>query len=102
MEVKMATKKTETNEEVKETKTTKPKETKKPEETVEETPKEEEKKEEQTYTPAEYFSMVKDRIHEETPENIRNLYDTCMKKLKKYMITGQKVAAKELYAIGTH
>ena len=38
----MATKKTETNEEVKETKTTKPKETKKPEETVKETPKEEE------------------------------------------------------------
>ena len=109
MEVKLATKKTETNEEVKETKTTrkttrrkttttKPKETKKPEETVKETPKEEEKKEKQTYTPAEYFSMVKDRIHEETPENIRNLYDTCMKKLKKYMITGQKVAAKELYA----
>ena len=89
MEVKMATKKTETNEEVKETKTTRKTTrrkttTTKPKETVEETPKEEEKKEEQTYTPAEYFSMVKDRIHEETPENIRNLYDTCMKKLKKH------------------
>ena len=57
--------------------------------------KEEDKKE---YTPAEYFEMVKGKIHDESPDNIKLLFNTAMKQLKRYMITGQKAAAKELYA----
>jgi len=49
-------------------------------------------------TPAEYFEKVKSKMTEETPENIQLLYNVTMDKLKKYMITGQKAAAKELYA----
>lgn len=49
-------------------------------------------------TPAEYFETVKSKMTEESPENIKLLYSTTMDKLKKYMITGQKSAAKELYA----
>lgn len=60
--------------------------------------KETEPEEKPTLTPSEYFNMVKDGIHEETPENIQNLYNVTMKQLKRYMITGQKAAAKNLYA----
>lgn len=49
-------------------------------------------------TPAEYFDKVKSKMTDETPENIAALYDATMNKLKRYMITGQKVAAKDLYA----
>ena len=49
-------------------------------------------------TPAEYFEKVKSKMTEETSENIQLLYNTTMSKLKKYMVTGQKAAAKELYA----
>ena len=35
---------------------------------------------------------------QETSENLKALYDVTMKQLKKFMITGQKSAAKELYA----
>ena len=49
-------------------------------------------------TPAEYFEKVKSRMVEETSENIQRIYDVTMNKLKKFMITGQKSAAKELYA----
>lgn len=49
-------------------------------------------------TPAEYFEKVKSKMAEETSENIQLLYNVTMKKLQKYMITGQKAAAKELYA----
>lgn len=49
-------------------------------------------------TPAEYFEKVKSKLTEETSENIKALYNVTMNKLKKYMITGQKAAAKELYA----
>lgn len=49
-------------------------------------------------SPSEYFEKVKSKMIEETPENIQLLYNTTMAKLQKYMITGQKSAAKELYA----
>ena len=49
-------------------------------------------------TPAEYFEKVKSKITEETSENIKAIYNVTINKLKKYMITGQKAAAKELYA----
>lgn len=49
-------------------------------------------------TPAEYFEKVKSKMAEETSENIKVIYNTTMNQLKRYMITGQKSAAKELYA----
>ena len=49
-------------------------------------------------SPAEYFELVKSKIKPETEENVELLYNTTMTKLKKYMITGQVKAAKELYA----
>ena len=54
--------------------------------------------EEQLLTPSEYFEKVKNMITEETSENIISLYNIIINKLKKYTITGQKSAAKELYA----
>ena len=56
------------------------------------------KEEQKEISPAEYFEMVKSKMEEETEENIKLLYNTTMSKLKKYMITGQVKAAKELYA----
>ena len=58
----------------------------------------EEKSAEEVLTPAEYFERVKSKMTEETTENIKLLYNVTMDKLKKYMVTGQKSAAKELYA----
>ena len=49
-------------------------------------------------SPAEYFELIKSKMVEETSENIQYLYNLTMDKLKKYMVTGQKSAAKELYA----
>lgn len=60
--------------------------------------KEAEKKEEVVLTPAEYFEEVKSRIKDETPENVALLFNTTLTKLQKYKITGQKKAAKLLYA----
>ena len=60
--------------------------------------KESEPEEKPSLTPSEYFNMIKDGIHEETTENVQNLYNVTMKQLKRYMITGQKEAAKNLYA----
>ena len=56
------------------------------------------KEEVKEISPAEYFEMVKSRMQEETEENIRLLYNTTITKLKKYMVTGQVKAAKELYS----
>ena len=56
------------------------------------------KEEVKEISPAEYFEMVKSRMQEETEENIRLLYNTTMTKLRKYMVTGQVKAAKELYS----
>ena len=56
------------------------------------------KEEQKEISPAEYFEMVKSKMEEETEENSKLLYKTTMSKLKKYMITGQVKAAKELYA----
>lgn len=58
---------------------------------------EEKKEEEVTLTPSEYFETVKGKINEETAENVKRLFDVTMKQLKKFTITGQKSAAKELY-----
>lgn len=58
----------------------------------------EEETKEQPLSPAEYFELIKGKVHDETPENVKMLYNTCMKQLKKYMVTGQKAVAKELYA----
>jgi hypothetical protein len=58
----------------------------------------EEAKKVEPLTPAEYFETVKGKITEETTENCKKLYDTTMKTLKKFMVTGQKSAAKDLYA----
>ena len=57
-----------------------------------------EEKEEVILTPAEYFEKVKGRIKETTPEEIKLLFNTTIKQLQRFEITGQKDAAKELYA----
>lgn len=57
-----------------------------------------EEKEEVVLTPAEYFEKVKGRIKETTPEEIKLLFNTTIKQLQRFEITGQKDAAKELYA----
>lgn len=49
-------------------------------------------------SPSEYFEMVKSKLKPETEDNIKLLYNTTMTRLKKYMITGQSKAAKELYS----
>ena len=49
-------------------------------------------------SPAEYFEIVKSKMEEEKEENVRKIYDVTLNKMKKYMITGQVKAAKELYA----
>ena len=54
--------------------------------------------EEKVYTPAEYFEMIKGKMEEQTSENVKNLYNLTMNKLQKYIVTGQKNAAKDLYA----
>lgn len=69
---------------------------KKTKEIFPETTKTEEIKE--TLTPSQYFESVKEKMETETEENLKNLYNVTMDKLKKYMITGQSNAAKELYA----
>ena len=65
-------------------------------------PEKKEEEKEEPLTPAEYFEKVKAKIQDETPENIKLLYDTAIKQLKKFQITGQKAAAKELYAKCLH
>lgn len=52
-----------------------------------------------TYTPATYFNHLKDSMTEETPNNLKSLYNVTMAKLQKYMVTGQKAAAKRLFAL---
>lgn len=52
----------------------------------------------ETLSPSEYFEKVKGKLQEETPENVKRLFDVTMKQLKRFTITGQKSAAKELYA----
>ena len=49
-------------------------------------------------SPAEYFELVKSKMEEEKEENVRKIYDVTLNKMKKYMISGQVKAAKELYA----
>jgi hypothetical protein len=61
--------------------------------------KDEEKKEEELLTPSEYFDKVKGLKHLANKEEFTDLYNTAMSKFKKYMITGQKTAARHLYNI---
>lgn len=70
--------------------------TKKTKEIFPETTKTEEVNE--TLTPSQYFESVKEKMETETQENIKRLYNVAIDKLKKYIITGQSNAAKELYA----
>lgn len=51
-----------------------------------------------TLTPAEYFEKVKGRIKETTPDEVQLIFNTTLKQLKRFEVTGQKEAAKELYA----
>lgn len=60
--------------------------------------KELEEKEEKLLSPAEYFETIKGKIEEETSENVKRLFSVTMNQLKRFMITGQKTAAKELYS----
>lgn len=53
---------------------------------------------EELLSPAEYFEKVKGRIKEDNPEDINKIFDITLKKLKKFLITGQKTGAKALYA----
>lgn len=59
--------------------------------------KDEEVKEEVVLTPSEYFEQVKSMKEKCTKEDLQAFYDTAMSKFKKYMITGQKDAARHLY-----
>ena len=65
-------------------------------------PEKKEDEKEEILTPAEYFEKVKAKIQTETSDNIKLLYDTAIKQLKKFQVTGQKAAAKELYAKCLH
>ena len=49
-------------------------------------------------TPAEYFESIKNKMENETKENLMNLYKVALKNLKKFMITGQTPAAKLVYS----
>ena len=59
--------------------------------------KEAEEKKEETLTPSEYFEQIKSMKEKCTKDDLQALYDTAMTKFKKYMITGQKEAARHLY-----
>lgn len=61
--------------------------------------KEEVKKEEEVVvlTPSEYFEQVKSMKEKCSKEELQAFYDTAMSKFKKYMITGQKDAARHLF-----
>ena len=59
--------------------------------------KEEEVVKEEVLTPSEYFDKVKDLKKEVTKEELQSLFDTAMLKFKKYMVTGQKEAARHLF-----
>lgn len=60
---------------------------------------EEQKKEQETVlSPSEYFEKIKGKMEEEVPDNVRQVYDVAVKQMKKFLITGQKSAAKDLYA----
>ena len=47
-------------------------------------------------TPAEYFSMVKDRKQKITDKDLQSIYDNCLELLNKYNITGQVTAMQKL------
>lgn len=56
------------------------------------------KEEKPILTPSQYFEMVKDKMVSETSESIMNVYTATYNCLKRYVVTKQKVAAKDCYA----
>lgn len=52
-----------------------------------------------TLTPSEYFEQIKSMKEKCTKDDLQALYETAMSKFKKYMITGQKDAARHLFNI---
>lgn len=57
-----------------------------------------EEKKEEPLTPAQYFDIINNKMNEETADNVKMLFNVTINKLKKYMTTGQKKGAKELYS----
>lgn len=53
--------------------------------------------EKETLTPSEYFEQIKSMKEKCTKDDLQALYETAMTKFKKYMVTGQKEAARHLY-----
>lgn len=53
-------------------------------------------KEVKEYTPAEYFTMLKDKKQKINDEVLQKIYDNCLELLNKYNITGQKAAMQKL------
>lgn len=47
-------------------------------------------------TPAEYFSLIKDKKQKIDDETLQKIYDNCLELLNKYNITGQKTAMRKL------
>ena len=48
-------------------------------------------------SPSEYFEKIKGKMVEETSENVAKIYDVAVKQMKRFIVTGQKTAAKDLY-----
>lgn len=59
--------------------------------------KKEEETKEEVLTPSEYFDKVKDLKHLCTKEELQDFYNVAMTKFKKFIVTGQKSAARHLY-----
>ena len=49
-----------------------------------------------SYTPAEYFEIVKGRKQKIDDETLDKIYDNCLELLNKYNITGQTMAMQKL------
>lgn len=54
---------------------------------------------EELLTPSEYFNKMKDLMKDDSLESVKNIQEVALQKMKKYMVTGQKNAAKKLYDI---
>lgn len=54
---------------------------------------------EEILTPSEYFEKIKDMKNKCDKTDLINVYNTAVEKMNKYIVTGQKSAAKHLYNI---
>lgn len=59
--------------------------------------KEVQEEQKEALSPSEYFEMIKSMKEHTTTTDLVDFYNTAVTKIKKYMITGQKEAAKHLY-----